>query len=994
MKKTNKTLVIASAMASIAVCASLIAGSTYALFTSDSSVNIAVTSAKVDVSASIGDVVATGLNGKAMVEVKVVGNSIELNNIAPGDKVNFNITVENKSTIDVQYRTKIACTEGEVLMSALVFNVGEEDYSGLVSYVSTWSAWDKAGSYVIPVEIELPEEVTEYQGLSCKVTYAVEAIQGNGTVVDESELIKNAKFNVKNATEFKLAMRNVADNGVINLTDDITLTSGVSTIAKNVTLNGNDHTITLNMGLNDQAIVFGAEGIYSAGNVTVKDLTVEGTAYSGLWVSHYANDKAGINSLFENVTVKGQYGYAAVLFTNNTGATLKNCHIENNLPDSQASYYQYGIGTMGIFSSNYLAGPITLDNTTVNTWFINNASLKGPKAIIENNSVVHCLMVEITDTDSATYTVDEDSSVDYYLHCEENGYLPKVQNGESAGAYVVYSADYLAALATNVNNGINYAGKTVILANDIDLENAAWTPIGGVTVCGYNEKNGEPIYYGFSGVFDGNEHTVSNLNVNSETFAGLFGYILNSGNSSAAIKNLTVNNAQVSGDSEVGVIVGDGYQGRVENCHVTGLINVSGSWHVGGLMGYGYAAVNNCSVICEEGSSVVGVWTDKNNREGDAVGGLIGYAPEVSTEYTNLTAKGVNVEGTRKVGGLIGQVGTYTRLISNVTVENVTVSINASWGYINDNEGKLFVGGVLGEATSGTKVTVTGKASNIKVEGVEEASTGAVAGGKRTSASVVIDVAGVTVENITVKVSVVLSSSDDLGAALANLQEGDTLILGEGTYVLTANQALINTDGVTIKGAGEGKTIIVCNEAGVSGQAAFLISADNVTVRDLTIKTEYAGYDALKVTYVGDGNSKSADIKNVTIKNVTVESKNGHGVNLHGVVGATIDNVTVAEKKKCGFSVSRATDVVFTNCTVEKIGWGYDIGCQYSSDNSEQGYEFPSVIIIGEGNNFKNGIIYSDRTSAATGGVDEIEFNASEWEFHENASGSWYLTKK
>ena len=53
MKKTNKRIV--SSVASIALCASLVAGGSYALFTSESEVNVAVTSGTVKVVASVNE---------------------------------------------------------------------------------------------------------------------------------------------------------------------------------------------------------------------------------------------------------------------------------------------------------------------------------------------------------------------------------------------------------------------------------------------------------------------------------------------------------------------------------------------------------------------------------------------------------------------------------------------------------------------------------------------------------------------------------------------------------------------------------------------------------------------------------------------------------------------------------------------------------------------------------------------------------------------------
>lgn len=228
MKK--KVGIIASSVATIAVCASMVVGSTYALFTSEDKVDIAITSGNVEVTA-VAQNLKTDYDKEYVtssnVEADIAGNTVSLNNMTPGDIVTFDIVVENKSTVSIKYRTSIKCSEGLELMSGLEFTVGEgeeaEDYSGLVSYVSTWTDWAEAGKVTVPVTISLPGDAgNEYKNLSCKIAYAIEAVQGN---VDKSgeqgELIKTK---VSTAEELNSALAYVSENGgKIMLTDDITL---------------------------------------------------------------------------------------------------------------------------------------------------------------------------------------------------------------------------------------------------------------------------------------------------------------------------------------------------------------------------------------------------------------------------------------------------------------------------------------------------------------------------------------------------------------------------------------------------------------------------------------------------------------------------------------------------------------------------------------------------------------------------------------------------
>jgi predicted ribosomally synthesized peptide with SipW-like signal peptide len=217
----------------MAVCGSLIAGTTYALFTSTDSVNIAITSGKVEVTAEVnGDSVATysavaesnlpedfdvntaeevaggkDLNkyastyyyveqdtgtfkngGTAVLEDDV----LTIDNITPGDKVTFNIDVANNSSVTIQYRTIIECVGDPYLFAGLDFSVGESEFSKVVYYVSDWntlSAIEQASaktSTSVPVTISLPlgaEDV--FQNRSTKIRYTIEAVQGNAATTDE-----------------------------------------------------------------------------------------------------------------------------------------------------------------------------------------------------------------------------------------------------------------------------------------------------------------------------------------------------------------------------------------------------------------------------------------------------------------------------------------------------------------------------------------------------------------------------------------------------------------------------------------------------------------------------------------------------------------------------------------------------------------------------------------------------------------------------------------
>ena len=229
MKKLFKSKTFLGAVLSIALCASLIAGATFAIFTSESKVNIAVTSGTVKVTATVSDLNATSPE-KITSEGTVVGsyvagftnggsadyngNEITLANVTPGDKVTFNITVKNESTVKVQYRTRVVASEDNGLFGALKIKIG--DYTGMG--ISAWEALEvNSADKVLACEIELPTTAAdEYQGKACKIAFTVEAVQGNAETVNDTAYYTLEQFNA--LTEIPEGIKNVyVDLGGVQL---------------------------------------------------------------------------------------------------------------------------------------------------------------------------------------------------------------------------------------------------------------------------------------------------------------------------------------------------------------------------------------------------------------------------------------------------------------------------------------------------------------------------------------------------------------------------------------------------------------------------------------------------------------------------------------------------------------------------------------------------------------------------------------------------------
>ena len=192
-----KKKILISSILSIIMCISLIVGATFALFESESKVNIAVTSGKVNVTAVIdtGSVKTKQLNQDYAIgegnlyrgEVDFTEEGLTLVKFLPGDGITFNIIVTNNSDVTVKYRTIISCSSDNGLYSGLNVDIaGKENFNGN-RFVALWETMGQ-GSYTVPVVIELPETAgNEYQEKSCTITYFVEVVQGNATTTNLSD---------------------------------------------------------------------------------------------------------------------------------------------------------------------------------------------------------------------------------------------------------------------------------------------------------------------------------------------------------------------------------------------------------------------------------------------------------------------------------------------------------------------------------------------------------------------------------------------------------------------------------------------------------------------------------------------------------------------------------------------------------------------------------------------------------------------------------------
>lgn len=232
---------------------------------------------------------------------------------------------------------------------------------------------------------------------------------------------------------------------------------------------------------------------------------------------------------------------------------------------------------------------------------------------------------------------------------------------EDGNTYTVYTDDGLMAWAEAAQGN---PSLNCTLTHDIDLSGTEWEPVG--------DRNNV-----YTGTFDGNGHTISNLTITKENLSfgddcGMFGRV----GTNATIKDLTLESVRLNVGADgipIGALAGSN-QGTISNCKVSGNISVTNNemQYVGGIVGWMESGVIQ---YCHSSASIQG-----GNSE--YVGGVLGGEYITATVIKGCSFSG-SVTGNRFVGGIVG----YCRSLDKKTACYSTGSLSSTGG---------FAGGIVG----------------------------------------------------------------------------------------------------------------------------------------------------------------------------------------------------------------------------------------------------------------------------------------------------------
>jgi hypothetical protein len=294
--------------------------------------------------------------------------------------------------------------------------------------------------------------------------------------------------------------------------------------------------------------------------------------------------------------------------------------------------------------------------------------------------------------------------------------------GTEAEPYLIADAAQLQKMDRLVNSADAlvrnaYRDKYYKLTENIDMTSLSWLPLGDTAAAA------------FTGTFDGNSKTISNLTVNGTSYVGMFGYI-----SGATIRDLSLEDCDIrsTGGYAAGLAANSTAGSTITGCQVSG--TVSGTSPLGGIVAYATDSitVRDCSV---EGA-IAGVVVTSGGQgqlagiigraqggtratvtvedcsvsadittEGSYAAGIVGYVMASSINTMTIKDCAVNLGADDSITATYEVAGIVCNAPSSLTVENCSVIGGTLRATATTATARI--GGIVGDVPNSTKVQLT-----------------------------------------------------------------------------------------------------------------------------------------------------------------------------------------------------------------------------------------------------------------------------------------------
>ncbi|MCF7805122.1 MAG: T9SS type A sorting domain-containing protein [Candidatus Marinimicrobia bacterium] len=427
---------------------------------------------------------------------------------------------------------------------------------------------------------------------------------------------------------------------------------------------------------------------YTSGSVHGED---HGYDFYGLYVGGIIGDSNGgtISNSYSTASVSG-YGSIGGLLGNNSYGTISKCYAAGSVGGtadtgglvgsstaSEVNYSFWDTQTTGESSSSGGGtGKTTSDMKTESTFTSAGWDFEGETANGTNDY----------------WDIDGTTNNGYPFLMAPNQPSYSDGSGTSGDPYLISSVSDLIGLSHYSDHWGKHFKQTADISFNTDETQVDWDGDGsadGSGTSGFSPIGNSDTY--FTGNYDGQNYTINNLFINrpSTNNIGLFGYA-----EMNTINNLGLINVDITGDDDVGALIGDATS-SVSNCYSMG--QISGYSDVGGLIGISTAySISKCYSSCAvTGSSLY-------------IGGLVGYS---TTPISNCYSTG-NVDGDNNVGGLVGQ--NNNEISKSYSTGNVTGNTDVG-GLVGDNVSSV-INSFWDTETSGQPGDDDGVGNQIRTE--------------------------------------------------------------------------------------------------------------------------------------------------------------------------------------------------------------------------------------------------------------------------------------
>ena len=500
----------------------------------------------------------------------------------------------------------------------------------------------------------------------------------------------------------------------------------------------------------------------------------------------------------------------------------------------------------------------------------------------------------------------------------------------SNGAELAWIAQTVNGTSTTAANPLE--GQTIILANDIDLGNYPWTPIGSA-------KND----HGFMANFDGNGHAVKNLNISNITpdadgyvYAGLFGVTEGTAANHNKIENLIIENVNINVKGDIAAAaVAYPYYTDLHNITVKGKINIVARDYTAGVVSYTRRCVvaSNLTIAGDEGSVISGRRT---------VGGVISDIQMnggLTAQYTNFNASGLKITAEKSVGGISGIIG---QNLNGATVKNVQIVCDDIHkgkvaGSFSNNKpvitdlvvenvtGAEFLVGANYDQKVDTIIVINGKEYIYKgngtylVDGVYETST--IEGLQ----NILNNAAGETVINLVADLNGDVTVAQSAGVKITINGNNHNY---KGVIVVDGKSATYTTAALTINN-------VNFNAEEISADACINLGAkgNNNTRYTCNVKVDGCTFDVPGAVGV---KSYTGGDKNLTISNSTATAKAHSLLQAKGIDGILVEGCEI--KSKNGLNFNNSTNVTVEQCVADVKGYAVRFGEGSAANGASETY--------------------------------------------------------